>query len=391
MRKWLIRGAVVAGLVVIWLILRATVFAPAKLKVRVAKVERGTVEETVSNTRAGTVKARRRAALSPEIGGRVTAIPHRKGARVERGDLLLQLDDSTQRAQLVLAERDRDSAKAERDRACLAADRAAREESRLEHLAQEQIVSTDALDQATSNRQTADAACRAARANVERAGASVRVAQTTLSKMRLLAPFAGIVAEVRAEVGEWVTPSPPAMMVPAALDLIDPTSIYISAPMDEVDSARIHKGQPARVTVDSFRGQHFAGTVTEVSPYVLDVEEQNRTVEIEVELNDSKVANRLLPGTSADVEVILQVRDNVLRIPTGALIEGNRVLVLADGTLHDRHVEIGVRNWDFTEITGGLEAGEQVVTSLDKEEVKAGAEAVAEQGETARHESSQAP
>lgn len=391
MRKWLIRGAIVVALVVIWLILRATVFAPSPLQVRVEKVERGTVEETVSNTRAGTVKARRRAALSPEIGGRVTAIPHRKGAHVDKGELLLQLDDSTQRAQLALAERDRDSAKADSDRACLAADRAAREQSRLEHLAAEQIVSTDALDQATSNRQTAEAACRAARANVERAEAAVRVAQTTLGKMRLLAPFAGVVAEVRAEVGEWVTPSPPAMMVPAALDLIDPTSIYISAPMDEVDSARIHKGQPARVTVDSFRGQHFAGTVTEVAPYVLDVEEQNRTVEIEVELSNSDVASRLLPGTSADVEVILQVRDNVLRIPTGALIEGNRVLVLADGTLHDRSVQIGVRNWDFTEITGGLEAGEQVVTSLDKEDVKAGAEAIAEQGDAARDESSQAP
>lgn len=378
MRKWIIRGAVVAAIVVIWVILRATVFAPAKVKVQVDKVARGKVEETVSNTRAGTVKTRRRASLSPEIGGRVVAIPHRKGAHVDQGDLLLQLDASTQRAQLSLAERDRDSASAESERACLAADRAAREQTRLEHLADDQIVSADALDQATSNRQTAEAACRAARANVERAAAAVRVAQTTLGKMRLIAPFSGIVAEVRAEVGEWVTPSPPAMMVPAALDLIDPTSIYISAPMDEVDSARIHAGQPARVTVDSFRGQHFAGTVTKVSPYVLDVEEQNRTVEIEVELSDTEIASRLLPGTSADVEVILRVRDNVLRIPTGALIEGNKVLVLTDGVLRDRPVEIGVRNWDFTEITKGLEPGDEVVTSLDREEVKAGAEAVAE-------------
>lgn len=378
MRKWIIRGGIVVAVVLAWFVLRATVLAPKPVEVSVEAVARGTVEETVSNTRAGTVKTRQRAALSPEVGGRVTQIPHRKGARVQKGDLLLQLDDSTQRAQLLLAERDRESARAERDRACLAFDRAAREQERLKRLADEQILSTDALDQATSNRETAEAACRAARANVERSEAAVRVAQTTLSKMRLIAPFAGIVAEVRAEIGEWVTPSPPAMMVPAALDLIDPSSIYISAPMDEVDSARISKGLQTRVTVDSFRGQHFLGKVTEVAPYVLDVQEQNRTVEIEVELDDSDFARRLLPGTSADVEVILDVRKDVLRIPTGALIEGNRVLVLKDGTLHDRDVQIGIRNWDYTEIRSGLEPGEQVVTSLDSEAVKAGAEAVAQ-------------
>ena len=378
MRKWIIRGGVVVAVVLAWFVLRATVLAPKPVEVSVETVARGTVEETVSNTRAGTVKTRKRAALSPEVGGRVTQIPHRKGARVQKGDLLLQLDDSTQRAQLLLAERDRDSARAERDRACLAFDRAAREQERLKRLAEEQILSTDALDQATSNRETAEAACRAARANVERSEANVRVAQTTLSKMRLIAPFPGIVAEVRAEIGEWVTPSPPAMMVPAALDLIDPSSIYISAPMDEVDSARISKGQDTRVTVDSFRGQHFLGKVTEVAPYVLDVQEQNRTVEIEVELDDADFARRLLPGTSADVEVILEVRKDVLRIPTGALIEGNRVLVLDDGTLRDRRVQIGIRNWDYTEIRSGLEPGEQVVTSLDSEAVKAGAEAVAQ-------------
>jgi len=73
------------------------------------------------------------------------------------------------------------------------------------------------------------------------------------------------------------------------------------------------------------------------------------------------------------------VRDDVLRIPTSTLIEGQKVLLLVDGLLAERPVETGLRNWDFTEILSGLEAGDRVVTSLDRTEVTAGAEAVEEE------------
>ncbi|MDX1631021.1 MAG: HlyD family efflux transporter periplasmic adaptor subunit, partial [Thermoanaerobaculia bacterium] len=67
---------------------------------------------------------------------------------------------------------------------------------------------------------------------------------------------------------------------PPVLDLLDPDSIRIVLPMDEVDAARLEPGLPARVTVDSHPGRELRGTVVEVAPYVLDVEKQNRTVEI---------------------------------------------------------------------------------------------------------------
>ncbi|HSL84757.1 MAG TPA: efflux RND transporter periplasmic adaptor subunit, partial [Thermoanaerobaculia bacterium] len=203
--------------------------------------------------------------------------------------------------------------------------------------------------------------------------------QARLGQTVLRAPFDGVVADLRAELGEWITPAPPAVPVPPVLDLIDPSSIYVSAPMDEVDAGVLAPGLPARITVDSLPGRELDGTVARVAPFVLDVEEQNRTVEIEAELADQALARTLLPGTSADVEVILEVRDDVLRVPTAALMEGSRVLVLgADGVLAQREVEVGLSNWDWTEVRGGLEAGERVVTSLDRTGVEAGAEAVAE-------------
>ena len=81
-KSWIIAGAVV---VVVSVALRFTVFDPEAIEVRIAIVERGVVEETVSNTRAGTVKVYRRAKLSPQIGGLVVRTPHLEGSKVEAG------------------------------------------------------------------------------------------------------------------------------------------------------------------------------------------------------------------------------------------------------------------------------------------------------------------
>jgi HlyD family secretion protein len=307
----------------------------------------------------------------------VVALPHRRGDRVRAGDLLLQVQDSLQQAQLGLAEKEAKAALAQRDQACLAAERAERERGRVRDLAKQGIVSTDHVDAVESQARTAEAACRAARAGAERAESAVTLARAQLRQTVLLAPFDGVVADTFIEVGEWTSPSPPALPIPPVLDLIDTRSIYVSAPMDEVDSARIREGQPARISVDSHRGQHFPGRVVETAPYVADRLEQNRTVEIELELDDGEFARTLLPGTSADAEVILSARDGVLRVPTSALLEGGKVLVLEAGILVERPLTLGIRNWDFTEVKSGLSEGASVVVSLDRAEVKAGARAAA--------------
>ena len=131
------------------------------------------------------------------------------------------------------------------------------------------------------------------------------------------------------------------------------------------------------MTVDSRPGETFRGRVSRVAPYVVDVEAQNRTLEIEIELDDSELAMTLLPGTSADAEVILETRSAVLRVPTSALLQNQTVLLLEDGELIEREVELGLRNWQFAEVENGLSGGEEIVISLDKVEIEAGARAVA--------------
>ena len=106
MRKWLVRLLVVLVLAGAVYALRITLLAPEIVEVTVNSPERGRVESTITNSKAGTVKARRRADLSPEMGGRVIELDVAAGESVVARQVLLRLDASSQRAQLEKARRD---------------------------------------------------------------------------------------------------------------------------------------------------------------------------------------------------------------------------------------------------------------------------------------------
>ncbi|MGH9750265.1 MAG: efflux RND transporter periplasmic adaptor subunit [Candidatus Polarisedimenticolia bacterium] len=375
MNRWLKRGIVVAAIAAIGAGLRFTVFREQPVPVTVYRVAAGRVEETVTNSKAGTVKARRRAKISPEIGGRVATIGARPGDRVRKGQVLLRLGDSDLKAQLALARQELATARATAREACLTAEQAQRDYRRNLDLKKDAIVSEEILERMLNQSEGAAARCEAARAAIERSSSAIDLAQANLEKSVLRAPFDGIVADLDAELGEWVSPSPPAVPIPPVYDVIDPSSIYVSAPLDEVDAATVTPGLPARVTLDPYPQKSFEGRVARVAPYVQDIEQQNRTLEIEVDFTDPEITRAMLPGTSADIEIILDARDGVLRIPAYALLEGARVLVFGEGRLKARQVKTGLRNWEYAEVTEGLTAGEPVVVSLDREEVRDGAKA----------------
>jgi HlyD family secretion protein len=200
------------------------------------------------------------------------------------------------------------------------------------------------------------------------------VAEAALDQTRLRAPFSGVVAELNGEVGEFVTPSPVGIPTPPAVDLMDISCLYVSAPIDEVDAPEIRIGMAANISLDAFPEQLFEGRVRRVAPYVLDLEKQARTVDVEVEFADQDDCGCMLPGYSADIEVILDQHSDVLRIPTQAVSEGQRVFVVGeDDYLEERTIEVGLRNWAWTEVTAGLQAGERLVTSIDREGLEAGA------------------
>jgi HlyD family secretion protein len=355
-RRWLIiLGSIVLAIV----LLRATLLRPRPLEVEVARAERATVEDAVTNSQAGTVKARFRSRLGIERAGRVDQIPFREGANVQRGDALVQLEVSTARTQLEAARRDLETQRAMLESTRAAAAKAQRDFDRTQRLRASDLVSEEQMDGSQAD-------LRAAQARAERAEAAVRLAQDELDHMRVTAPFDGVIAQRLVEVGESVIPGQP------VIELVDPVRLYVSAPIDEMDSGRLREKLPARVTLDPYPGQTWQGTLSRVFPVVNDTKEQNRTLEVEVELPTDPAKPTPKPGTSADVEIVLDRRDGVLRIPSFAVIESKRVLAVVNGRTVSRDITIGLKNWQWTEVTSGLKEGDVVVTNLDKQGVKAG-------------------
>ncbi|GAB7550098.1 efflux RND transporter periplasmic adaptor subunit [Cupriavidus sp. D39] len=348
--------------------------------VQTARVDTGRVEATVANTRAGSVSACRRAKLAPPAAGRIEVLKIRKGDRVKTGQVLLELWNEDLLARDRLAQEQLLTATAHVREVCELAKVAASDARRSRGLVARGFISSQALERADADASSRSAACESSKAQVKEAGARIAGSRADIARTVLKAPFDGVVAEVNGEIGEYLTPSPPGIPTLPAVDLIDDSCLYVSAPIDEIDAARLRVGMPARVTLDAYRGKHFVGKVRRVAPYVLAQEKQARTVEVEVQLDNPDPAHYLLVGYSADVEIVTDAHDPVLRVPTTALRSGNAVLVLtAGGKLEARKLDTGLSNWEFTEVKAGLERGARVVTSLDRSGVRAGAAAVEEQ------------
>jgi len=247
MKKWF-KFLLFLGLcVAVVILLRLTVLKPQPVPVTIYKVGTGRVEDIVVNSRAGTIKSRRRAGMSPGIAGLVKEIAVKKGSRVKQDDLLLQLDDIEHQARVQLARSALAAARSVAQQAHLEAEQAQRDWKRTQILAQNQVVSENLLDQDRTRALAAEAASAAAQARIHEMEASLEAAQSILAKTTMKAPFDGVVLNVSTEVGEWISPSPPGVFIPSVVDLIDPAALYLSAPIDEADVARIKVDLPVLV------------------------------------------------------------------------------------------------------------------------------------------------
>ena len=378
--RWLLRALAVIVLAA------AAAFAwkatrPAPVAVVLATAEPGRVETTVANTRAGSVSACRRAKLATPLGGRIEKLTVREGDRVKKGQLLLELwnDDLLARERVSREQLQHRAGSPCAKPACSPTSRCATRRARASCATRASFRRT-ASTAPRARRRRKQAGCESARTQVEEAEARISASRADTARTVMRAPFDGIVAEVNGEVGEYLTPSPPGIPTLPAVDLIDDSCLYVSAPIDEVDAAQLKVGMAGRITLDAYRGQHFAGKLRRIAPYVLALEKQARTVEVEVEFDSPGEARHLLVGYSADIEIVVAARDGVVRMPTAALMPGNRVLVLRRrrGAAKSAASKPGSPTGSSPRSRSGLKQGDRVVTSLERAGVKAGARAVEE-------------
>ena len=163
-RRLLLAVVIIAAVVAIfWWLGR-----PKPLAVAVKEIDRGTVEASIANTRAGTVDACLRTKLSTIIGGRIEALPVKEGDRVTKGQLLMKLWNDDQQAQSTLAMTQVSTARQRVNEACAQATNAEREAARQSSLREKGFVSTSREDSARTEAQAKRAGCEATRKQTKR-------------------------------------------------------------------------------------------------------------------------------------------------------------------------------------------------------------------------------
>ena len=365
------------------------------IEVDVFEASKGTIEEYVTSVSAGTVKSRQESTLSAEVGGRAAKVLATEGTSVRKGDPLALLSDPELERQAEAARSDvlsareglreaearRDEAerkyRAETARAANNLRKAKEDHQRASRLFRGGFLSKSDMETADMRLANAEEEARltaagedairaigreieSLKARVDSAKAKASSLADRLEKLRITAPYAGIVIRKTVEVGETKTPGAPLFV------LADPSDIYIEAPIDESESAKIKVGQKARLFPDAYLGETFAGTVSEIKPVVEVSKEVSRANTIRVLPESPPKPLRL--GMSVDVEVRTGGKDNVVLAPSAAVMEreGQKfVFVVVNGKAVRRDVTTGISNWDRTEILGGISPGEAIITSLE--------------------------
>jgi len=241
----------------------------------------------VTNTRAGTVKpAERGQARAAGRAARSPGLPVKKGDHVESGQVLLELWNDEHSCGTDGHRARRGRARARREEACVAARVARRESDRLAQLVERKLVSTELAERAAGQADAQEAGCRAA----WRTGARQPGTASTPPGEARAHPAAR-----RRSTGRWrrstaksASSSPRRRWhpTPPAVDVVDTSCLYITAPIDEVGRAAGARGHACARQLDAFRDRNFPAHVRRVAPYVLDAEKQARTVEVEAEIDD---------------------------------------------------------------------------------------------------------
>jgi HlyD family secretion protein len=356
-RRRLIGWLVAAGVVGALIIAMPRVLKQKPLLVKAVKVERTLVRDVVASSTAGEVVPLKKATVRAELGARVVAVKHERGDRVRRGEAIVILDAADLEARLAQAQATVQANIAQVAQARARAAAALRAAERAKGLAARGAGTAQLSEDAEAQRAQAEAA--------------LRVARVARLKAQIDAPFDGVIADLKLDPGEELSPGAP------VFEIIDDGKLYVEAAIDEADAARVRNGQPAQLTLDALPGKAIPAVVSRIGPAVRKDLKGARTLPIDVDVKDPKAAMSmgLKSGMSADVEIIVAEKPNVPSLPTNVIIgrgAKRNVYRIVAGVAKLTPVEVGLSNWDRTEIVSGVAVGDEVVANLNMKQLEDG-------------------
>ncbi|MFO7592579.1 MAG: efflux RND transporter periplasmic adaptor subunit [Pseudomonadota bacterium] len=307
--KWLIRGGVVAAVIVLVIVVNPfSSDEGGELRYETRPVERGDLLLKVSAT--GTLQPLNQVVVGSELSGTIESIEVDFNDRVEEGTVLARLDTSTLESRIVEARASLLSAKA-RVQETLATElekRAAM--NRCRELAKRQMCSENDVDAAVAAYERAKAAVAGARAQVAIAEAVLDGHQSNLKKATIRSPINGIVLDRKIEPGQTVAASlqAPELFIMAE----DLTRMELVVAVDEADIGQIREGMEAEFNVDAYPGQSFEATITQIRHAPQTVE---GVVTYETVLAVDNPEQKLLPGMTATADILTRHIENALLVP----------------------------------------------------------------------------
>ncbi len=319
--------------------------APAmkpSIPVKVAPVKRGELIVSVTATTTSTIKSETETTIRTERTGRITMFSLQEGDTVKKGDLVARIDLSEEETEI----------RREIDQSRATYEEAERNYKRIEVL----------FEQGYIPRQQVDAAKKALDIAKAQEEAALKKAEVLKRYANVITPVSGIVSKKMINLGEVVTAGSPLITV------IDPESIYISATIDEVDVGRIKLGQAVNIAIDAYPERIFEGLVSRVSPIVLGTRQESRTFEVRVAFKNKEDEQLVKPGMSADIEILTANLSDILYIPTQTIIdrEGKKMVYVDSNSIAKlMEIEVGLSNWNYTEVRKGLTEGEKVIVTPD--------------------------
>jgi len=295
------------------------------IAVEVFQVKPTTVQEDLQAV--GSLQSNESVILRPEVSGRISAIGFKDGQAVRKGQMLIALDNSLNAAEVAQMQAENDLALANLKRS--------------EDLASRKFISSSAQDTAASNAQVADA--------------KLKLAQARLSKMRILAPFDGVVGIRGVSLGDYVKDGTDLVNVE------DVRILKVDFRLPERNLTQVKVGQNIEVVADALPGERFSGHIDAINPRI---DANGRSLEIRARLDNT--VGKLRPGMFVRVRVIVGERTNALLVPEEAIVPQGAdfyVYKVVDGQARRVPVKIGVRRDALVEIVEGLSIADQVVTA----------------------------
>ncbi|HCE46705.1 MAG TPA: efflux RND transporter periplasmic adaptor subunit [Lentisphaeria bacterium] len=338
-------------------------FSP--VKVQAYKITKGSVVNEVMGT--GTLEAKVRSSISPEISGLLVKVLADQNDRVTRGQLLATLDDSDllqqvemAKAELAAAKANIDLAEAEITRTQATAVQSRANFERVSSLRKNQVLSQSDMDKALENKDVAESnlnRANLAKAHAElmksKAESSLRYFQERLADTKLCAPFDGLVLRRNREPGDVVVPGS------SILDIISTAQLWVSAWVDETAMGLLALDQPARILFRSSPETPLKGRVARLSPKT-----DSETREFLVDVVANQLPKIWAVGQRAEVYIEAGRRDGVLALPQKLIVwrDGQPyVMIDNEGKARWQKVSLGLRGRENVEITDGLSEGQIVI------------------------------